>query len=120
MTKKTLVLGASPNPARYGFLATNMLKEYHHEVVPFGIKKGQVNGLDIVNELPTDTDFDTVTLYINPHNQKEYYQYIIGLSPKRVVFNPGTENKELEELLIENRIEPVEACTLVMLRTGQY
>jgi uncharacterized protein len=120
MTKKTLVLGASPNPARYGFLATNMLRDYKHEVVPYGIRKGEINGLEIVNELPMDGDFDTVTLYLGPDNQKEYYDYVIGLKPKRVVFNPGTENPEFEKRLIENGIEPIEACTLVLLRTGQY
>jgi predicted CoA-binding protein len=118
--KKTLVLGASPNPARYGYLATNMLMEYKHDVVPFGIKKGDINGVRIVNELPDDTDFDTVTLYLNPANQKEYYDYIIGLKPNRVVFNPGTENEELAQKLLQNGIQPLEACTLVLLRTGQY
>ncbi|MCU0441042.1 MAG: CoA-binding protein [Bacteroidia bacterium] len=120
MSKKTLVLGASPNPERYGFKATAMLNEYKHAVVAFGIKKGDVNGHPIVNELPTDSDFDTITLYLGPANQKEYYQYMVNQKPKRVVFNPGTENEELQTLLKQNGIEPVEACTLVMLRTGQY
>jgi predicted CoA-binding protein len=120
MNKKTLVLGASPNPARYGFIATSMLSEYKHEVVPFGIKTGNINGLEIINELPRDTDFDTVTLYLGPVNQKEYYDYIIGLKPKRVVFNPGTENPELEQKLTENGIEALEACTLVLLKTNRY
>lgn len=120
MKKKTLVLGASPNPQRYGYIATEMLTEYEHEVVPFGIKKGEINGKPLVNELPEDTDFDTVTLYLNPTNQREYYDYIIGLHPKRVVFNPGTENPEFEQMLASNGIQPLEACTLVLLRTGQY
>lgn len=120
MKKKTLVLGASPNPTRYGYLATDMLNDYKHEVVPFGIKKGNINGQEIVNVLPQDDDFDTVTLYLGPDNQKEYYDYIVGLKPKRVVFNPGTENPELEQKLRENGIEPLEACTLVLLKTGQY
>ena len=120
MNKKTLVLGASPNPDRYGFKATSMLSEYHHEVVPFGLKSGEIDGLQIVKELPTDKNFDTVTLYLGADNQKSYYDYVIGLNPKRVVFNPGTENPEFEKMLTENGIEPVEACTLVLLRTGQY
>ncbi|MES2778892.1 MAG: CoA-binding protein [Bacteroidota bacterium] len=120
MKKKTLVLGASPNPARYGYMATEMLTEYEHEVVPYGIKKGEINGKPMVNELPEDKDFDTVTLYLNPTNQREYYDYIIGLHPKRVVFNPGTENPEFEQKLIDNGIQPLQACTLVLLRTGQY
>ena len=113
-------MGASPNPARYGFMATEMLNEYKHEVVAFGIKKGLVNAHPIVNELPADADFDTVTLYLNPQNQEQYEDYIIGLKPKRVVFNPGTENPDFEKRLTENGIMPVEACTLVLLRTGQY
>ncbi|MES2558741.1 MAG: CoA-binding protein [Bacteroidota bacterium] len=120
MNKKTLVLGASPNPSRYGYIATEMLTEFEHEVVPYGIKKGEINGKPIVNELPQDTDFDTVTLYLNPTNQREYYNYIIGLHPQRVVFNPGTENPEFEQKLINEGIHPLEACTLVLLRTGQY
>ena len=120
MNKKTLVIGASPNPARYGFKATDMLNEYKHEVVAFGIKKGMVNEHPIVNQLPSDTDFDTITLYLNPQNQEQYHDYIIRLKPKRVVFNPGTENPEFEKRLIENGISPLEACTLVLLRTGQY
>ncbi len=113
-------MGASPNPSRYGFLATNMLRDYHHEVVPYGIRKGQINDLEIVNELPQDTDFNTVTLYLAPANQKEYYDYILKLKPERVIFNPGTENPELEQKLEENGIKPLEACTLVLLKTGQF
>ncbi|AMS25966.1 CoA-binding protein [Bacteroidetes bacterium UKL13-3] len=120
MKKKTLVLGASPNPERYGYKATEMLSEYGHTVIPFGIRKGEINGKPMVNELPKDTDFDTVTLYLNPTHQREYHDYIIGLHPKRVVFNPGTENPEFEQQLIENGIQSLEACTLVLLRTGQY
>lgn len=118
--KKTLVLGASPNPERYGFKATAMLNEYHHPVVPYGIKGGAIDVLNIVTELPQDKDFDTVTLYVGPQNQQPYYDYIINLHPKRVVFNPGTENESFEKMLIEKGIQPVEACTLVLLRTGQY
>ncbi len=120
MMKKTLVIGASPNPDRYGFKATSMLHEYKHPVVPFGLKAGEIDGLQIVKELPTDKDFDTVTLYLGPQNQQPYYDYVINLHPKRVVFNPGTENPEFEKMLTEKGIEPVEACTLVLLRTGQY
>jgi predicted CoA-binding protein len=118
--KKTLILGASPNPARYGYIATEMLKDYHHEVVPYGIKTGDIGGTEIVNTLPKDADFDTVTLYLGPANQKEYYDYIVGLKPQRVIFNPGTENPELEQLLTQKGIEPLEACTLVLLKTGRY
>jgi predicted CoA-binding protein len=118
--KKTLVIGASPNPARYGYIATAMLKEHKHLVIPFGVKKGEIEGLSIQNELPQDTDFNTVTLYLNPKNQEQYYDYITGLKPERVIFNPGTENPEFERMLEQKGIEPIEACTLVMLRTGQF
>jgi hypothetical protein len=97
-----------------------MLNKYKHEVVAFGIKKGMIDKHPIVNQLPYDTDFDTITLYLNPQNQELYQDYIIRLKPKRVVFNPGTENPEFEKRLIENGISPLEACTLVLLRTGQY
>ena len=91
--KKTLVLGASENPARTSYLAINRLK---------------------------NNQIDTITLYLSPQHQKEYYDYIISLHPKRIIFNPGTENDELAELAVKNNIVPREACTLVMLSTGQY
>ncbi len=118
--KKTLVIGATPNPSRYAFIATEMLTEYGHEVIPFGIKRGKILDKEIINEFPVDEAIDTVTLYVNPLLQEQYQQLIIDLKPKRVVFNPGTENPGFEKLLAENNIEPIEACTLVMLRTNQY
>ena len=113
-------MGASPNPARFSFIATEMLKEYGHEVVLYGRRKGDINGTEIRNETPSDETFDTVTLYLNPLNQEGYMDYITQLKPKRVIFNPGTENPEFEHQLKENGIEALEACTLVMLRTGQF
>ncbi len=118
--KKTLVIGASPNPDRYAYLATEMLKEYNHPVYAFGLKKGMINGTEINTEWPVNDDFDTVTLYVGPQNQADYFNKVVSLKPKRVIFNPGTENKEFENLLIQNNIEPIEACTLVMLRTNQF
>lgn len=118
--KKTLVIGASPNPERFGYKATSMLHEYNHPVVPFGLKKGTIEGIEIISELPQEKDFDTVTLYLGPQNQSPYYNYITDLNPKRVVFNPGTENPEFEKMLADKGIQPIEACTLVLLRTGQY
>ncbi|TAE91185.1 MAG: CoA-binding protein [Bacteroidetes bacterium] len=119
MPKKTLVLGAAPDAEKYAYKATVMLKEYGHPVVPFGIKKGYIGNLKITNELP-EGEFDTVTLYIGPPKQQAYFDYLVKLKPKRVIFNPGTENLVLENLLERNEIEPVIACTLVLLRTGQY
>lgn len=118
--KKTLIMGASPNPSRYGFIATAMLTEYKHPVIPYGIKRGDINGIPVLNTLPDEKDVDTVTLYLNPHNQEQYYDYILGLKPRRVIFNPGTENPAFEQRLEDNGIEALEACTLVLLRTGNY
>lgn len=120
MKKKTLVLGASANPSRYSFLAINKLTAYGHPVVAIGKRAGNVAGTEIITEHPEMDDIDTVTLYLNPINQKPYYDYILSIRPKRVVFNPGTENEELENKLKIAGILPVEACTLVMLSTGQY
>ena len=118
--KKTLVLGASGNPERYSYLAINRLRNSGHPVVAIGKKKQEVNDVSIITEQPPVTDIDTVTLYLNPLHQQEYYDYIISLKPKRLIFNPGTENEELASLARANNIEPVEACTLVLLGTGQF
>lgn len=118
--KKTLVIGASANPERYAYKATVMLGEYNHEVYPFGLREGMIENAKIETVWPLNADFDTVTLYLNKQNQKEYIERIIALKPKRVIFNPGTENMEFEAMLQEKGIEPLEACTLVLLRTGQF
>ncbi len=120
MGKKTLVLGASDNPSRYSYICINKLRAYQHPVVAVGRKEGAVAGIDIQKGLPEEEDIDTITLYLNPTNQLPYYDYILGLQPKRIIFNPGTENDELYELAKKKGIKPVEACTLVMLSTGQY
>lgn len=118
--KKTLVLGASDNPSRYSYLAINRLVRGGHPVVAVGRKNTSVAGVDISKEKKDFPGVDTVTLYLNPSNQKEYYDYIVSLKPKRIIFNPGTENDELDELARKNNIETMEACTLVLLSTGQY
>lgn len=120
--KKTVIVGATTNPGRYAYMAASMLKDYGHAIVPVGIKKGDVfkeRILDI-REKPAIADVDTISLYIGPQHQPEWYDYLIGLKPKRVVFNPGTENMAFERMLEEQGIEALEACTLVMLRTNQY
>ena len=119
-SKKTLVIGASENPARYANIAINRLLGYGHEVVAIGNRAGEVQGVRFDKEKQPFTDIDTVTLYLRPELQKQYYDYIIGLHPKRVIFNPGTENSELEDLLSKNSIKPIEACTLVMLSTSEF
>jgi uncharacterized protein len=118
---KTVVIGASPNPSRYSFIASNMLQDYDHEVIPLGIRKGTVAGLQIITDWPKQIDeVDTVTMYVGAKRQPELYSYILGLKPRRIIFNPGTENVEFSALAAVQGVESVEACTLVMLRTSQY
>ncbi|HEX9980749.1 MAG TPA: CoA-binding protein [Flavobacterium sp.] len=118
--KKTLVLGASANPARYSCMAIKRLVASGHSVVGIGLKEEEVAGVKIhTKQLPL-TNIDTVTLYLNPARQRDYYNYIIGIEPKRVIFNPGTENTEFYQLLRQNNIEVEVACTLVMLSMQDY
>lgn len=118
--KKTLILGASANPSRYSNLALQRLQSNQHPVVAIGKKKTVVGNTTIEEEKKEWNDIDTITVYLNPTNQKQYYDYIVSLKPKRIIFNPGAENKELADLAVRNGIKPVEACTLVLLATGQY
>ncbi len=118
--KKTLVLGASENPDRYSNKAIRSLRRHGHEVVAVGNRKGSVDGVAIGTEQAPQEGIDTVTLYLNPANQKPYYDYILGLKPKRIIFNPGTENLELERLAEGAGIDALEACTLVLLSIGRY
>ena len=118
--KKTLILGATDNPQRYAYLAAERLQRHGHEFIPVGMKKGEVLGKSILNDKPAVSDVDTITMYVGTRNQADLYEYILSLKPKRVIFNPGTENEKLEELLIQNKIEPVIGCTLVMLSAGTF
>ena len=120
--KKTVIIGATTNPGRYAYLAARMLKEYNHEIVPVGIKEGAVFGAEIqdIFEKPAIKDVHTVTLYIGPRRQPEHIDYILSLKPKRIIFNPGTENDDFIRRAEEQGIETLEACTLVMLRSLQY
>ncbi len=118
--KKTIVLGASTNPSRYSYLAMHKILAAGHEAIPLGIKKGSIAGVAIRNDLPAFTDIDTVTLYLNPKRQEEYYEYILNLEPKRIIFNPGTENFVLAKQAREKGIEVLNACTLVLLSLDQY
>jgi len=120
--KKTVVVGATPNPGRYAYLAAHMLKEYKHEVIPLGIKQGEVAGVDIldIRNKPAIEDVDTITLYIGPQRQPEWYDYLLGLKPRRIIFNPGTENEEFEQRAAAQGVEVEEACTLVLLRSRQF
>jgi len=118
--KKTLVLGASDNPSRYSYLAVNRLRSHGHPVVAIGKKNSMVADVPIEKEKKDWKNVDTVTLYLNPLHQQQYYDYILSLNPKRIIFNPGAENDELADLAVKNGIKPMEACTLVLLSTNQY
>ena len=118
--KKTLILGASTNPSRYSYLAANRLVKYGHSIINVGQKLGEVANQPIEKALKIHSDIHTLTIYIGTSGQKDLYNYILDTNPKRIIFNPGTENPELAKLANEKGIETIEACTLVMLSTNQY
>lgn len=118
--KKTLVFGASLKPQRYSNIAIHRLLKNNIETVAFGLREGDVDSVKIKTNLSEFEDIHTITLYLNPTRQKEYYNKIVALKPKRVLFNPGTENPEFYNILKENGIEVEVACTLVLLSIGQY
>lgn len=120
MSKKTLVIGASENTERYSNKAIRMLLAHQHEVVAYGRKKGNVEGVEIVTDFEHWHNIDTVTLYLNPKNQEPYYEDILALKPRRVIFNPGTENAVFQQKLKTHHINFENACTLVLLSTRQY
>lgn len=117
---KTLVMGASTKPGRYANQAIHLLRSYNHEVAALGHDEGKVADVSIQHTFPADKDIDTITMYLNADNQKAYYQDILELAPRRIIFNPGAENEELEQMAREKGIVTEEACTLVLLNTGQY
>jgi len=118
--KKTLVLGASTNPERYSHKAVHLFKEKSIDVVAFGIREGSIGDVDIVSEFPIDEYFHTISIYLRPELQEDYIPRIIALMPERLLFNPGTENAEFKALAEVKGINCENACTLVLLRTGQY
>ena len=120
MNKKTLVFGASLKPNRYSNYAIQRLVVNGFEVVAYGLKQGEISGVQIDNELIEYSDIDTITLYLNKKRQVEYYNYLVSLNPKRVIFNPGTENPEFYNILRNNNIYFEASCTLVLLATNQY
>lgn len=117
---KTLIIGASTNKERYSYKAISSLIGKSHQIIALGTKKGMVLDIPIHTEKDNFSGVDTVSLYINSKIQKEYYDYILSLKPRRVIFNPGTENKEFYEILSANNIAFEESCTLVLLATNQY
>lgn len=120
--KRTLIVGATPNTSRYAYMAAERLTERGYEIIPIGIKKGEVFGKPIlpIREFPKLPEIDTITLYIGERHQAEYIDYLLGLNPKRIVFNPGTENDEFMNLAARKGIDVVEGCTLVMLQSATY
>lgn len=117
-----MIVGATTNRGRYAYLAAEMLTEYGNEIVPIGIKNGLVFDKEILNirNKPTVAEIDTITLYIGPDHQPEWYDYLLSLKPKRIIFNPGTENQAFQQKAAQQGVEVLEACTLVMLRSNQY
>lgn len=117
---KTLVLGASPNPVRFSCKAVKSLLKHDHEVVAVGFRKEMIYDVEILTGMPMIENVHTVSIYIGSSRQTEYYDYILSLKPKRVIFNPGTVNPEFMAKLNNNGIEPVNGCMLVMLTEGDY
>ena len=118
--KKVLVLGASENPARYSYLAANRLLESGYNPILVSNREGAIRGIPFFTHWPAEKGVDTITLYLNPKNQEPYINSILESQPKRVIFNPGTENMDFYNRLVDNGIEAINACTLVMLSTGQF
>ena len=119
-SKKTLVLGASLKTSRISHEAVSRLARFGHPVIAVGLREGKIGEVDVVKEAPMEKDIDTVTLYLNADNQKKYYDYLLSIKPKRIIFNPGAENPELAKLAEENGIEVLEACTLTTLASRLY
>jgi predicted CoA-binding protein len=118
--KKTLILGATTKPEKAAYKAIEMLTSKGHSVLALGQNMGEVAGVKIKTKAIPIKNIDTVSLYINPLRQREYYNYIIEAKPKRVIFNPGTENPEFYQLLELNNIKTEVACTLVLLTLNKY
>jgi len=119
-----LVIGASLKKERYSNIAIKMLTEFKHNVFALGLRQGSVGDVQIKTEMESviadSEQVDTVTLYLNPSRQKEYYEYVVSLKPRRVIFNPGTENDEFYKVLEKSNIQFEVACTLVLLRTNLF
>ncbi len=120
MKNKTLIIGASANPERYSYKAAEKLLDNGHEIYMIGNKSGQLFNREISQNQTLFPDIDTVTMYVSAKNQAAYYDYILSLEPKRVIFNPGTENPEFKKILENNNVQAEESCTLVLLSTKAY
>ena len=118
--KKTVVFVASPNPMRFSHKMVKSLVRHGFEPVPVGFRDGTISGIEILKGMPDIKDVHTISLYLGPRNQPEFYEYIISLHPKRIIFNPGTYNPDLVKLAEENNIQPVIECALILLGRGSY
>ncbi len=118
--KRTVVIGASPNRERYSYEATIRLAAMGEEVYPVGLREGQIGDLAIRTDRPTVEDVDTITLYVGPQHQHEWEEYMFKLNPRRIIFNPGTVNRELMAKLEAAGIQTEAACTLVLISTRSY
>jgi predicted CoA-binding protein len=118
--KLTIVLGASANPARYSFRAVERLTEYGYQVIAIGRREGSIGEIPIMTGMPEIENVHTISLYLSSDNQVQYYDFILRLCPRRIIFNPGTENRQLAEICREQGIEVVENCTLVMLSLHEF
>jgi len=119
-SKKTLVLGASPNPVRFSNKAVRSLLRHQYDVVPVGLRQGTIEGKEIQVGTPPVEGVHTVSLYVGPSRQTAYFDYIISLKPARVIFNPGTVNPAFMARLEKEGIHPVNGCMLVMLNKGEF
>ena len=119
-TPVTLVVGASENSMRYSYLAVNKLTRHGHPVIALGNKAGNIGNIPIITHIDPNTEIDTITLYVGPARQKDLIGNLLSLNPKRIIFNPGTENPEFINKAREQGIEVEIACTLVMLSAGTY
>lgn len=120
MQRKTLLIGASPNKDRFSYKAVELMCQRDIEVIPIGIKVGKIAGNNIILGFPCIKSIHTITLYISQQHQKMYYDYIVSLKPKRIIFNPGTENPEFELILNREKIDYLYSCTLLMIVRGEY
>lgn len=118
--KRTVILGASKNPERYSNIAVRRLITKGIPVFPIGLQPGSIEGTEILRGKPEVKDIHTISIYLNPTNQREWYGYMLHLNPKRIIFNPGAENEEFAGMALAKGIQVENSCTLVLLSSGQF
>jgi uncharacterized protein len=115
-----VILGASTNPNRYSYRATEELVSHDYKVIPVGNKKGELFGISIEDDYPIDKSVDTIGMYLSARNQEFYYEKILTNPPRRVIFNPGTYNTDFEKRLQSKGVETLRSCVLIMLSRGLF